>query len=759
MRHSFATRTRLGLEMLENRTTPALFTVTAATDNTDPNDGLLTLREAIDAANRNDQGADTITFDRVLQGTTIALTQGELALSDPDEPIRIQGANQITVRGNGSSRVFRIDEQADVELVGLRITGGADVDMGGGIDNRGTLAISQSQILENSALLQGGGLVNWGQLTVQDTIIEHNSSSFEGGGISNQAGALLLIRSSVSGNTARVGGGLAANTGGSVTLLGSTVVDNTANYYGGGLANAGNLTIQGSTLAGNIAQQAGGGGLSNAGTALFIQSTLSGNRATAGGGVDNIGSLTLIQATVADNEGDVGAGLLNRRINSSRPGEARLANTIVAGSQGEDLVNRGGSLTGSNNLIQDGSEANSFDNTLSLVDPLLGPLVDNGGGTFTHALGEGSPARDAGLETNIPLDVFDRDQDGITDEPDPFDQRGLGFVRAAGDIPDIGAFEFQTETLQVVAFSPTPTGFFVELNRPIVLDELNLYDADKRFGPADLTLSGPDGVVRGSLLPSADAMEFTFIATGAPLEAGDYQVTLVSGSNAFADPVGDLLDGNGDGVPGDAFTTSFTVANNQAVTVSIPDFARGPGELVRVPSDGLGLPLVLSEAEGVNTVTMELSYDPAMLLITGAQVAPGLPVGTQVTLDTPSFGIATISFSSPSELTGSDLQFVNLLARVPDTATFGLSSLISVQQVVINAGARPAEGDVALQLIEYFGDANSDGNFTIEDNIAMLNIAAGTATGFAAYPRIDPILIGDLNHDGRITVDDITRLG
>jgi hypothetical protein len=59
------------------------------------------------------------------------------------------------------------------------------------------------------------------------------------------------------------------------------------------------------------------------------------------------------------------------------------------------------------------------------VDPLLGPLQDNGGPTFTHALLPGSPAINAGDNTDAP----------------EFDQRGL--PRVTGPRIDIGAYEVQ----------------------------------------------------------------------------------------------------------------------------------------------------------------------------------------------------------------------------------------------------------------------------------------------------------------------------
>lgn len=64
---------------------------------------------------------------------------------------------------------------------------------------------------------------------------------------------------------------------------------------------------------------------------------------------------------------------------------------------------------------------------------MLGPLADNGGLTFTHALLPGSPAIDAG----DPLAVA-----GVGDTP-LYDQRGAPFGRVVGGRIDIGAYAVQ----------------------------------------------------------------------------------------------------------------------------------------------------------------------------------------------------------------------------------------------------------------------------------------------------------------------------
>src|SRR4029450_7767982 len=127
---------------------------------------------------------------------------------------------------------------------------------------------------------------------------------------------------------------------------------------------------------------------------------------------------------------DNGSGIYNARYGTSATLE--LSNTILnAGSSGENIFNDGGTVTwlgdnvssdnGGGYLTTPGDQINS--------DPLLGPLQDNGGPTFTHALLPGSPAINAGDPSFTP--------------PPDYDQRGPGYPRVVDDRIDIGAFEVQ----------------------------------------------------------------------------------------------------------------------------------------------------------------------------------------------------------------------------------------------------------------------------------------------------------------------------
>jgi hypothetical protein len=77
------------------------------------------------------------------------------------------------------------------------------------------------------------------------------------------------------------------------------------------------------------------------------------------------------------------------------------------------------------------------------TDPLLGPLQNNGGPTFTHALLPGSPAIDAGDPNFTP--------------PPLNDQRGCSFDRVFNGRIDIGSFEVQPPHRPCATPRPRPT--------------------------------------------------------------------------------------------------------------------------------------------------------------------------------------------------------------------------------------------------------------------------------------------------------------
>src|SRR5262249_26476919 len=117
------------LEALEDRTALSTLTVLNTHDS-----GAGSLRDAIAHA----KDGDTIVFDPSLNGQTIALTSGELAISKSLD-IEGPGAGLLAISGNHASRIFDISQNQKpvaVTIAGLTIQNGfASGGDGGGILN------------------------------------------------------------------------------------------------------------------------------------------------------------------------------------------------------------------------------------------------------------------------------------------------------------------------------------------------------------------------------------------------------------------------------------------------------------------------------------------------------------------------------------------------------------------------------------------------------------------------------------------------
>ena len=143
--------------------------------------------------------------------------------------------------------------------------------------------------------------------------------------------------------------------------------------------------------------------------------------------------------------------------------------------------------------------------------------------------------------------------------------------------------------LLVTSLHPTSMGFVAEFSNDLDTSTLNLYDTQTAgLGPADVVLQGAtSGEVAGSLVVDPSSRMITFIKKSGPLVADRYTVTLRSGTDGFKSVGGVLLDGDGNGTAGDDFSDTFLVPgiDVNAITVSLPDFVRGPGQDVKLPAN------------------------------------------------------------------------------------------------------------------------------------------------------------------------------
>jgi hypothetical protein len=460
--HSFSGRSlygrRLRLEPLEERRLLAVVTVDTLADSVDFNDGVTSLREAIFATNIV-PGADTIEFDPTLfaEGPgTILFQRGELTISE-DLWIQGPGASLLTIDAQEQSRIVNITATTgDFTISSLTLLRGKTVGDESGLDkyfsggairsmSEGTLTIDESIITGNQVtgrFASGGGIFSMGNVFVGRSIVSENGTmpeyvplySGNGGGIEAR-GDVVLEKSLVSANrTFGAGGGV-------ITRYGRVSADSSvvSNNYGNGIW-AEHVTLMHSHVTGNTAGL--GAGVLAGGDVDVRHSTITNNTLISTGSVTNRGggiyavhgTTTVVHSIIAGNNGASEPDM--HSVAGSHAAELSISYSIVGYNSGTALGETPTGLPDMNGNLIGGPVHGT-------IDPLLGPLADNGGfelpdgsRILTHALLPGSPAINAGDlnavagEGGVPL----------------VDQRGEPFGRIVGGRIDIGAFEYQTPT-------------------------------------------------------------------------------------------------------------------------------------------------------------------------------------------------------------------------------------------------------------------------------------------------------------------------
>jgi PKD repeat protein len=228
------------------------------------------------------------------------------------------------------------------------------------------------------------------------------------------------------------GGGITADQA-SVTVLNSTIAFNTGGMATGGIhSSGGSLIVDRSTVAFNTSDFVGGINIS--GTALIVNSTVSGNIVTGfvGGGIASFSSdlVEIKNSTIAGNTAVTEGGGLWR----GAAGPIEITNSIIGGNEAAVGPDCFGTIVSLDyNLLTDTTGCvitGTASSDLTGVDPLLGPLQDNGGPTWTHGLLQGSPAFDAANPAT---------PGSGGNACEATDQRGV--TRPVGARCDIGAFE------------------------------------------------------------------------------------------------------------------------------------------------------------------------------------------------------------------------------------------------------------------------------------------------------------------------------
>lgn len=375
---------------------------------------------AINQANST-PAEDTIHLQSGIYTLTVADNDGA---DGPNALPLITG--RVTIRGAAAESTFieRDPAAPPFRLAHVAANGNLTVDA---LSLRGGVALGFVDTQGNLKSGLGGAVLNRGTLAITDSILTNNSVGGEftgsGGAIYSQ-GTTTITKSTLTANFAdanRGGTGGAIYSQGTLTIIESAIINNFA------------LGIVGQ-----------GGAIHNQGTpATVVNTTIAGNSASgpvfggAGGGISNAGTLTILNSTIVCNSA-LGGGAIFGGGGLSNSGATTVQNTILAlNANANEPDDCSGPVTSlDHNLIGDptGCAITLGPNDLS-GDPGLGDLTDDGSpGNGHFPLLANSQARDRGNPAACPL----------TDQ--------LGLPRSG--ICDIGSIEFQGRTLVSIDIRP-----------------------------------------------------------------------------------------------------------------------------------------------------------------------------------------------------------------------------------------------------------------------------------------------------------------
>jgi predicted outer membrane repeat protein len=300
-------------------------------------------------------------------------------------------SNDTLFRVNFGTAIYNT-EGATLTLSDSRLTGNYAEETGAGIDNYGTASVTRV-IFDRNYGESGGGIANFGSMVVEECLFLEN---------------------------AMTGGGAVVNDGrrweGMMVIRNSSFVHNAATLSSGGaIGNIGTLTLENNLFYGNSALGYGGAVYNHENATLTVtNNTFSENTAAQGGGIYSIGTVSITNSTFFGNSSD---GLVN-----AGEGTMQVLNTLLASNSPSNC----NGLIASAGYNMEDSATCGFTSTGDQIvsNPLIGPLADNGGPTWTHALLKGSPAINTGTNEGCPAT----------------DQRGV--IRPRLGACDIGAYEF-----------------------------------------------------------------------------------------------------------------------------------------------------------------------------------------------------------------------------------------------------------------------------------------------------------------------------
>ena len=478
--------------------TLSVIVVTSAGDDTDANDGVVTLREALSLA----KSGDKITFASSLKGKTISVnSQISVSKSVTIDASSLYTASTktpgITLSGGNSTRMMYVNSGYTVVLKGLKFTDGRSSVCGGAIWNNGDLTFENCVFKNNNS---NNGSYFGGAIAVKSGAkLTAKSSSFSGNvgaGVfsfqtslsstvtdcefaNNDCDAFYIVSGEVSATNCDItdanGSGVYVGSSGKASLTGCNITGSggAGVYVSGGEISLTNcavnnnggsgVSVSGGAVSLTSCSVTGNGSygvyVSSSGVFAATNALIAGNTARYGAGVELYGTATLYNCTITGNAASYYGG----GVEMNGSAVLNAYNTIIAGntaSSGADVYFYGSSsnaVANAYNTLSSYTAWTSGSNNLT-YNASTALFTNATAGDYT--LAGNSQAIDKGNNQHVAtsLDL-------------------AGNSRVAGGTVDLGAYEYpktgplatpvnlraiaKTETTVTLAWDPVPnaTGY------------------------------------------------------------------------------------------------------------------------------------------------------------------------------------------------------------------------------------------------------------------------------------------------------------
>ena len=332
-------------------------------------------------------------------------------------------------------------------------------------------------------------------------------------------------------------------------------------------------------------------------------------------------------------------------------------------------------------------------------------------------------------------------------------------------------------SFRVFEVSAQPYGLALRLSRAPDLDAFNLYDGqDASMDVPDLQLTSPSAQPVALSAHWHESSNELLLFADEPLTDGSYTLKIDSRADGLISAsAGELLDGNGDGTGGDAFSTSFTYTAPEH-SLSIANTARGAGQslnlngrnthdsLTGAPlADSNGLPIHLSTSSSITSLSGSLSFDSSLLLADALTTGADLPDDWILSVDPSSpAGTLIYSASGTTAITGDDQEILCFHATVAADAAppargttgnglYGSSTLINASLTSDQLTGDTIAIDPGLVVLAYSGDTTGNGTLSSLDASRVQRVVVGLDSGFDAYDDLNPVLLGDTTGNGTLS--------